>query len=158
MDIDSKLLSLKKRAIREKHGIDIEDTSQVFDKINEIDNQVEELKNRGKKSMYRCGGLLLDFDRAILQYKDNDPVPITPQNKEIILLRTLMERVGRLVEYLDIYTELYPEAHFGKDSPREIQLKKKYLVKLLKKTGMTSKDINDMIQTLTKSGYKLICK
>jgi len=164
MDINLKLQFLKRRVIKEKHELDIKNQDEVFNKICEQDEKINDLENKDYQESYRCGKLLLDLKRGFLKYKNNNSILITPLNREIKLLEILMQKEGEVVEYIELAGVMDLScAHEGASNTdkvlrREVQLVKKILVKLLKNAGMTVKDVGNMIRSITKSGYKLLCK
>ncbi len=108
-----------------------------------------------------CQNLVLDTVKGTLQYATNKPVPVTIDGREIKLLRLLFEYRDRILRYETIATKLdmnfYHESVSNEDAGEEIRYLKRDLVRLLKKVGMESKDINKMLIVQKNIGYRLIC-
>lgn len=103
--------------------------------------------------------IILDLSKATLQYKNNKPIEIQPNNKEIKCLEILMRNKEIVSNYVDIAKELNLNCYHDKATQnnvaREVQFVKRDLNKVLKNAGLTKKEIDEMIITKKKVGYKL---
>jgi hypothetical protein len=110
---------------------------------------------------YICAHLTLDISKTTLKFKEKPEIDISPDNKEIKMLTFLFKNKGKLVTYKMIAKELninsYRDEFDDKDLARNIQDVKKQLTKILKKTGMNSKDIKEYILYKKNRGYKMNC-
>lgn len=122
-------------------------------KCKKIDKKTE------SKDSFESGGIELDIKRATLKYKNNRAIPVTPQNKEILFLKTLMSRKGEVVGYKELAKEMslmsYNEGVTNKDVSREVQDVRKRLVILLTTAGMRKNDIEKTIILIKNTGYKI---
>lgn len=115
------------------------------------------------EKIYKCGKLTLDLNRGEITFKDKRTIHISPQTREIKLLALLMNIPGNIVENrmigkaldLNIYTE--GDLNNKDGLKREIQSIKRDLRKILIEAGMTEKQIENSIRSVTKVGYKMLC-
>ena len=121
-------------------------------------NKVEMDKIMFGNQILSCGNLLLDLRQAVLIYGNHPPIDISPDTSEIKFLSLLM-RNKRLTEYVEIAKKLnmncYSADRTNKEVAREVQFLKRDLNHILKKAGMTTKEINNTIVAKKNLGYKL---
>ena len=127
----------------------------------DIDVAIEEHKKKREttvtindNSVYKTGYVTLDINQSILQFKDNRPIKISPDNQEIELLRLLLENIDKVVTYETIAKTLQPNAYNGEvteEVKNAIKMVKKKLTDLL----TDAKFKKDAIQSIRGNGYVL---
>ena len=139
----------------------------VSNLTNRIANEIEDAKEVRQSTappsdnQLRCSGLLLDLDQGIIQYRDNSPVEISPDNSVVKMLIFLI-RNEKVAEYIEIAKSLemgcWYEGATNKDVARDVQFLRRDLATFLRdKVGMSEQEIQDMIITKKNLGYKLRC-
>jgi len=113
----------------------------------------------------KCGNLILDPSNATLKYKKNPPVEIQPDNIVIRFLKLLLINKNTVLKYSQIARDLNlncysvnPTKEYDANIARNVQFIKRDLKKILKKVGLTQKEIDQMILSKKNVGYKLPCK
>ncbi len=125
------------------------------EKLLTVNNEAQIDKTEG---LFTWGELSLNLLKGTMQYKNNKPKEITPEQDEIKFLVLLM-KADTILEYKEIAKELemncYHDGVTNSDVAREVNFIRRNLVTILKDTGMSDKDIKLMILTKRKAGYKL---
>ncbi len=123
--------------------------------LKRVDQPSEESNN----DLLEYGGIILNLSKATLQYKDNNQIEIQPDNKEIKFLKLLIQNKGNVLKYEEIAKKMrlsfYYESALKAIVAREVQFLKRDLGNVLRKAGLTQKEITKMIITKKKVGYKL---
>jgi len=137
--------------------------------FNEVEKELIEKEKDSPKIVnnnleLKCGDLVLNLTKATLQYKDNKPIEIEPENREIKFLKLLMESKGEVIKYWEIakmlnlkcieqgVTEIDIEVF-----SREVQFLKRDLNKFLIKAGFEQEKLDKMVVAKKNMGYKLNC-
>lgn len=140
---------------------------EVFRKINaEVINDLPHQQLFASATTYlnevdklECSGLILNLKKGYIQYKDNLPKDISPDNQIIKLLAILLSNKGEIVEYVMIgqtvkpgfYHEGLTNSSLG-EPMRDI---KKNLRKFLLSIGMTPNEFDLLISTEKNIGYRM---
>jgi len=106
-----------------------------------------------------CGNLKVNLKKATLQYKEYDPIEISPNTDEIQFLLFLMKK-RRVIKYKEVAEWLdlncYHPDYENIEYSREVQLIRKKLNPILEKAGMKREEINKMIIAKKNLGYKIL--
>lgn len=106
-----------------------------------------------------CGSLRVNLKKATLQYKEHDPIEISPNTDEIQFLLFLMKK-RRVIEYKEVAEWLdlscYHPDYENEEYSREVQLIRKKLNPILEKAGMKREEINKMLIAKKNMGYKIL--
>ncbi len=127
--------------------------------VNVEDYYRSKSKKYKQEKVFTCGDLLLNLKETKVIFKKYNPVPIQPHNQEIIMLKMLMERKGKVVENKQVAYEIglaSPNQNKeNEDFADDIKHIKRKVVKILEKAGMTKKEIDTMIGSRRNIGYIL---
>jgi len=135
--------------------------------LKKADGAIQRHKNVVKDEMEKllygnvisCSNLRVNLKKATLQYKEQDPIEISPNTDEIQLLLLLMKKKG-VVEYKEVAERLdlncYHPDYKNEQYSREVQLIRKKLNPILEKAGMKREEINKMLIAKKNMGYKIL--
>ena len=113
----------------------------IFDgMLNKMEKQsgltkVKPMSEESNNDILKYGNIVLDLtEEATLQYKENDPIEIQPDNKEIKFLKILIKNKGKISKYLEIAEKIglncYYEGIPSEKVSREVQFSKRDLGKV----------------------------
>jgi hypothetical protein len=139
--------------------------NQIKSQYTRLADEYEQSRTKNSRisvQQFSCGNIMINLDQAIMKYKANNPVEISPDNDEIQMLVFLMKNKGIVKKYIEIAKELnincYHKAATNSDVAREVQFLRRDLATFLrKKVGMSDEEINRMIIVKKNTGYKLQC-
>lgn len=117
----------------------------------------EEYQDRGKILTYKS--IKLDLVKGKIQYKQEPPVDIQPDNREIKFLTLLMKKPGTIHENKYIAKELGMNSSWAsnKDLAREIGYIRRDLLSWLTNTvKIPEEEAKSMIENKKNFGYKLV--
>lgn len=136
---------------------------QILSGIEKDKSVVKQSPDSAKdnRQVFVCGNLRVDIDEGVVNYKNNRPVEVEPNNKNIKFLTLLIKSKG-IVEYEQIAKELkmdcWHEGVINRDVARDVQFLRRDLVVFLRdKVGFTKREIRNMIVNKKNIGYKVSC-
>lgn len=159
-DLIQKCIERGRRRLSMKKLKNRQDLAQAVRGEGELQKNTEEAVNK-VIGTYVCGGLVLNMKNATIKYGENKPVDISPENKEIIFLRMLLDARDEIVNYIDVVKKLklkpIRDGDTNESFGRDVQFLRRDLGNLLKEAGMTNNELKEMIRSVRKTGYKLRC-
>lgn len=125
------------------------------DVLTEVDTYLSEISQP-----LRCGDLTLDLTKCTIQYKDNEPISVVIDSKEIRLLELLIRNCGSVVRHLLAASKLELNSRNSYTNDKEageesIRYIKSSLHKILKSAGVSKDEFDRMIKTQKNTGYVL---
>ena len=108
-----------------------------------------------EQKIVRWEGLVIDFQRSVLRYKDHAAIEIAPGLQTIKWLVCVIHKNGEVAEYVEVALAIghisEKQNKTNNEVGRNVQLVKKKVITLLQEAGMTKQEIDQMI--LTKRGF-----